>query len=324
MNEENFGDKIKLLRSENKMTQDDLANKLNVTRQAVSNWERGKTIPDINMIEKISNVFSMSIDGIISGEIEEIEKQYDRRGTMFLYISCIALVVLNIIVSTFIYKEIKVSTIFPVGIILFIQTIIFFTFNNAIKNDDFSIIAGYDSKTEYNTIALKKVLYSIENHTMISSTIFICIFIILGHINTLKNIGGILILLYVLEFITSIILINIRNQDYLFKNDEDALKSKISNRIVIVFIAFVFSISGVLIYSMETYDIENNSIGALKLIGIMIPYIILCLACLFNEQKKLKEYIKKQESYSPSKSTYICMFVCTMLLIVMVLVGSRV
>jgi transcriptional regulator with XRE-family HTH domain len=324
MNQENFGHKIKLLRNQNKMTQDDLASKLNVTRQAVSNWERGITIPDINMIEKISNIFSTSIDGIISGEIQKIEKQYDRRGTIFLYIFSIALVVLNIIVSGYIYKEIKLFTIFPVSTILFIETIVFFTFNNAIKNNDFSIIAGYDSKAKYNTIALKKVLYSIENHTLISSTIFICIFTILGHINTLKSIEGILIILYVLEFIISIILINIKNIDYLFKNSEDIRKSKIGNYISIVFITFIFLAVGVLTYSMEIYDIENNSIEAVKLIGIMAPYIILSLIAFFNEQIRLKEYIKRQKSYLPSKLTYIFMFICIVLLIVMIIVARRV
>ena len=48
---------IKKLRLAAKMTQDELAAKLHVTRQAVSNWENGKTQPDLEMLHSIANVF---------------------------------------------------------------------------------------------------------------------------------------------------------------------------------------------------------------------------------------------------------------------------
>ncbi|MGO1712405.1 MAG: helix-turn-helix domain-containing protein, partial [Senegalia sp. (in: firmicutes)] len=193
MEEKNFGDKIKLLRNKNKMTQEDLAKELNVTRQAISNWERGITIPDINMINNISRIFSITIDEIITGETKKIQKKFERKSSFILYISSIILFILNIVISTVIYKEIKIVTIFPVSIILFIETIIFFTFGNAIKNDNFSVIAGYDRKIQYNKIVLKKILASIENHIMITSTIFIFLMIILGHISTPDFIGGIIL-----------------------------------------------------------------------------------------------------------------------------------
>lgn len=323
MNAEDFGNKIKVLRKQNNMTQDDLASKLNVTRQAISSWERGITIPDINMIEMLSKTFSMRIDEIISGESKLIEKQYDRKGTILLYAFSITLVILNIIISTFIYKEIKTITIFPVLIILFIETTIFFTFGNAIKNNDFSIISGFDRKTEYNYITLKRILYNIENHIMISSIIFICIFIALGYVEVPRNIGGIIIILYTLEFIVSIMFINIKNQDNLFKNSNDLSVAKTSNRIVIVFIGFIFLLVGTLIYTVKIYNIENNSIESIKIIGIMAPYFILCLVSLFNEQKRCKEYVSKSKAYRVSKSTYVSMFICIILLVAMLSVASR-
>lgn len=323
MNEKNFGEKIKTLRIHNKITQEDLAAKLNVTRQAVSNWERGKTIPDINMIENISNVFSIGIDEIISGEINEIQRQYNRKSTTLLYILSIILVAVNIVVSILIYKSIKSFTIFPV-IIIFVETTIFFTFGNVIKNDDFSIIAGFDSKIEYNIIVLRKILYGIENHTMISSNIFISIFIVLGHMTTPRSLGGIMILLYIMEFVGSIILINVRNQDNLFVNNKDTLIAMMSNYIVISFIGSIILIMGLMIYFMEIYHIQNNSIEALKIIGIMIPYVILSLFCLFNEQKRVKENVVKDEIYRPSKLTYISIVLCILLVVVMVVVTRNI
>ncbi len=63
-----IGKNIKRYRENKKMTQDDLATKLNVTRQAVSNWETEKTQPDIETLHKIAQILEISIEEIIYGE----------------------------------------------------------------------------------------------------------------------------------------------------------------------------------------------------------------------------------------------------------------
>ena len=59
---------IKKLRQEKKLSQEELAEKLYVTRQAVSNWENGKTQPDIDTITKLANIFDVSVERIIYGK----------------------------------------------------------------------------------------------------------------------------------------------------------------------------------------------------------------------------------------------------------------
>ena len=58
---------IKDLRKKKNMTQDELAEKLNVTRQAVSNWENGKTQPDVETLTQLAEVFGVSVERIIYG-----------------------------------------------------------------------------------------------------------------------------------------------------------------------------------------------------------------------------------------------------------------
>ena len=53
----NFGEQIKNIRKKEKLTQEQFAIRLNVSRQAVSNWENNKNLPDIGMLILISNVF---------------------------------------------------------------------------------------------------------------------------------------------------------------------------------------------------------------------------------------------------------------------------
>lgn len=71
INSDKIGQFIKKQRKENKMSQDDLAEKLYLTRQAVSSWENGKTVPSIDNIKDLANIFNVSIPEMYQGEIIE-------------------------------------------------------------------------------------------------------------------------------------------------------------------------------------------------------------------------------------------------------------
>ncbi|MGI6003450.1 MAG: DUF3955 domain-containing protein [Lachnospiraceae bacterium] len=62
-----FAHQIKKIREEQHLTQEQFAIRLNVTRQAVSNWENNKNLPDIGMLILISDVFGISLDQLIKG-----------------------------------------------------------------------------------------------------------------------------------------------------------------------------------------------------------------------------------------------------------------
>ena len=61
MDQELIAKKIKELRIKNNLTQKEFADKMNVTFQAVSKWENGKSIPDISILKKISEEFNINI-----------------------------------------------------------------------------------------------------------------------------------------------------------------------------------------------------------------------------------------------------------------------
>ena len=62
-----FNEKLQHLRKQNNMTQEQLAEKLYVSRAAVSKWESGKGYPNIESLKAISKLFSVSIDDLLSG-----------------------------------------------------------------------------------------------------------------------------------------------------------------------------------------------------------------------------------------------------------------
>ena len=65
-----FNEKLKLLRKESNLTQEGLAEKLNVSRQAITKWENNEGIPDIENLKQISILFNTTIDDLIKDEKE--------------------------------------------------------------------------------------------------------------------------------------------------------------------------------------------------------------------------------------------------------------
>lgn len=63
-----IGDNIKFYRKKNQLTQDDIAEACNVTRQAVSKWENGTYLPPADISLIMSDLFKVSINEILSGE----------------------------------------------------------------------------------------------------------------------------------------------------------------------------------------------------------------------------------------------------------------
>lgn len=67
-----MAEKIALLRKRNGWSQEELAEKLGVSRQAVSKWESGGSLPDLDRIVKMSALFCVSTDYLLKDEVEEI------------------------------------------------------------------------------------------------------------------------------------------------------------------------------------------------------------------------------------------------------------
>lgn len=65
----NLGNRIKQEREKLNLSQDELAQKMNISRQAVSKWETGKSYPDIETIIKLSELYHLTLDELVKGDI---------------------------------------------------------------------------------------------------------------------------------------------------------------------------------------------------------------------------------------------------------------
>lgn len=98
-----LGKQIKMHRHEAELSQEELANRVYISRQTILNWENDKSYPDVNSLVLLSEIFQISLDKLIKGDIgvmkeviqkEEIEKmkRYGRIYTIMLIVTVVSAV----------------------------------------------------------------------------------------------------------------------------------------------------------------------------------------------------------------------------------------
>ena len=68
----NLSENLKKIRKDNNLSQEQLAEKMEVTRQTISNWELNETAPDINQAKQLSKIFNVSLDELTDNNIKDI------------------------------------------------------------------------------------------------------------------------------------------------------------------------------------------------------------------------------------------------------------
>ncbi|MBE5875974.1 MAG: helix-turn-helix domain-containing protein [Lachnospiraceae bacterium] len=92
---------IKKYRTRLELSQEELAEKVYVSRQTVSNWETGKSYPDIHSLLLLSSLFEISLDQLIKGDIEIMKKEineaevqkHNHYGNIFSLLFIVSLIV---------------------------------------------------------------------------------------------------------------------------------------------------------------------------------------------------------------------------------------
>ena len=134
-----LNEQIKKHRTQMNISQEELAEKIYVTRQSISNWENGKTYPDIHSLLLLSSLFGISLDQLVKGDIEimkeEIKKDeiakmncYGKIYTIMLIITAISAVPL--------FMWLGVWAFIPWGIIWAISMYFAFKVEKVKKDND--------------------------------------------------------------------------------------------------------------------------------------------------------------------------------------------
>ena len=92
----NISEKIIMIRKENNLTQEEMAKKLFVTRQAISKWERGISYPSIDVLRLINKEFKISINKLL--DVNELEKNKEYKAIGFKHYGFIILYALMFLI----------------------------------------------------------------------------------------------------------------------------------------------------------------------------------------------------------------------------------
>lgn len=134
-----FGDMISKLRKKGRLSQEQLAEKIGVTRQTISNWELGETQPNPEQLKLLSKTFNISIDELLGNDIKYILEEKVSNTEKLAGMIINGLKVLGIVIVIFI-------------ILNLISILIFGIFKTNSVNYDKSVISlncGLDGKV-YN------------------------------------------------------------------------------------------------------------------------------------------------------------------------------
>lgn len=190
-----FGEKIQKLRNQNKWTQEQLAEKLYVSRTAVSKWESGKGYPNIDSLKDIAKLFNKTIDELLSSEeIIDIAKKentsnikrinnliyglLDIISVLFIFLPLYAQRAENFIYSVSLISTNDISNIIKVSYIVILSILsligIAELIMNFVDNKKFQRIVNVISLI-VETISI--LFFAISRQTYLTAIIFI-IFII--------------------------------------------------------------------------------------------------------------------------------------------------
>ena len=115
-----LGEKILDLRKKNGLSQEQLGDKVNVTRQTISNWELGETSPNPEQLKLLSKALNISIDELLDNDIknvvvEKISNTEKLAGVVLKGLKILGIIILIIIIiditSLILFSTLRVSTI---------------------------------------------------------------------------------------------------------------------------------------------------------------------------------------------------------------------
>ena len=124
-----LGKKIIEMRKKAKLSQEQLAEKLDVTRQTISNWENCKFYPDIDALVKISKCFNISLDDLLSYDNKVLQYLKDSTDVVKSNKKLLYAILLNIlIIILFIIIGITANESISIIVIVFTISIISFSY----------------------------------------------------------------------------------------------------------------------------------------------------------------------------------------------------
>ena len=318
MNENQLAENLMYYRKKKGLSQEKIAEYLEVSRQAVTKWETNTSKPNSDNLIKLAQLFEVDVDTLLGnedGEKSSTQGEVSTGKMSWVFIGISVLCLLAYIIHS------ALTDIFSVGIFICmfilcmpIQLFLHIYFSNAIKNNSFNGIAGFDDKIEYNIFEVKKLLVQIDLHIGIMSTVYIFLLCVINGVNLkMQWFNGVLIVAYILNFITSIEMSNYKMIDKIYRREDDRKRAKRSIPVTAIFSLILCVGIGMAVIIFEIKGIENNTLPATKICGLLLLGIISATTGFLFENSKIKKWNPANTNYRTNKVSIISLLICAII-----------
>lgn len=318
MKQNQLGENITIFRKEKGLSQEKVAEYMAVSRQAVTKWESNISKPSSDNLIKLAELFDVSIDVLLGNNESNnmsIPSNITTSKVPWTFVGfSVACIIAYIVVSSLL-NIFSFGTLICMFVICFpMQLFLHIYLSNAVDKDSFTGIAGFDEKIKYNYVEVKKMLVQIDLHIGMLS--FVCVFLLCAINCTDLNISwmnGLLIMVYVLNFIITILINNYRSINKIYCNEEDKIRAIKSIPITMVYILLLFVGIGIMVFLFEVKGIENNTAPAMTLCGFLLLGILIATIGFFVENNNINKWSPDKAPYRINKISVVSLFVCLIL-----------
>ena len=333
MNENQLAENLMYYRKKKGLSQEKIAEYLEISRQAVTKWETNASKPNSDNLIKLAQLLEVDVDTLLGnesgeksstqgevsigevsiGEVSIGEVSIGKMSWVFIGISVLCM--LAYIIQSALTDSFSVGIFICMAILCIpIQLFLHIYLSNAVKTNSFNGIAGFDDKIEYNIVEVKKLLVQIDLHIGIMSAVYIFLLCVINGVNLkMQWFNGVLIVAYILNFITSIEMSNYKMTDKIYRREDDRKRAKRSIPVTAIFSLILCAGIGMAVIVFETKGIENNTLPAMKLCGLLLLGIVSATAGFLFENSNIKKWNPANTSYRTNKVSIISLLICAIM-----------
>ncbi len=295
------------LREKSGLTQSQLAEKLNVTRQTVSSWETGRTEPDIESMTRMAEIFDTDMNEL-TGFAKTPEAAVKKPPfTALLIASAVLCTAFTIFADT--DTEIKICLI-----VLFLCSVYTVIPLAVIANSgDFTMLAGYDPKNEYNSDEMKKMLYSMCLHISVGTLALSAVYPLCMIFRPSEQLSVVISIAYILDFTLAILITSSKYSKKVCKKEAMPQSDRKFLSVSLPYTVLIIAQSIVLTLRCAFYENTSHVSAIIFCFGSAITETIWLLCELMRREKY------KQDEYTPRKKPQIAIIsmgiICTVLML---------
>ena len=308
---EGFGPRLAGLRRAAGLTQQQLAERLYVTRQAVSRWESGRTQPDLAGLQGLAQALGCTLEQLVGGlEPPAGPDEGLRRTCRWVFWSKVLLAAVQIGLWLWMGKP---AGVWLPAILLLCDGSVYLPLEAMVRSGDFTLLAGFDRRLHYHRPTLIRMVQMIDLTVQLNGLAWILIGFLLClpmSAETWQWGFPVLVVGYILGMLVGIFMVNFKYNSSLLPDEGERRRSHASLPVLVIW-GVVFCIQlGLCIGLAVVYRIPNNTPGALVQMGWGMPGMVLSFALLFWEMHRADKSAQAGAHWRPGRAFWLLLAGC--------------